>query len=188
MERFITYVTGVQLIHRRPLKITMIILVFFCLCMIMLVSLKFNADEHKYNLSTMRVIYALNITASNCTKFSFANILCTSSAYNITYKNGVDFLVRCRTDPNIIRYNGTLTVESEFANWSEIAIITLLWSNVICTYCFVHCFSIVGKRKLIRDITLKKLPFFNGMAVCFFAHLYLYLNIHIIIIMFVTKM
>lgn len=82
-------------------------------------------------------INTLKLTAFNRTEFSPINISCTSSAYNITYKKGVDFSVQCRYDPNITSYNGTDIVESELIDWSVMVRINLFWLHVICMSIFI---------------------------------------------------
>lgn len=187
-DKFITHVTSMQLLQRKRLKTVILIIFFLCVFKNMIVSITFNAGDQKYNFTTRHVISTLNITASNCTRLSSVNILCTSSAYNISYKNGVDFSLQCHTDPNITTFNGTLTVEPGYTDWSEIGIISLFLSNAICTFSFLHCFPIFFKRQLIKDVTIKQMPFLNGLTMSALAYSFLYINIHSIVIGFVIKM
>ncbi|XP_052085777.1 uncharacterized protein LOC127723254 isoform X1 [Mytilus californianus] len=175
--RYFTHVTYLQVRYREKLPIAVLNL-FLCCTLIYGVSKDFPASDLKYyyNFSTMRVIYTLNITASNCTEFNSVNILCTSLAYNITYQNDVDFSMQCRTDPNFTSYNGTLIVESGFIDWQEIGIISNFWSHVICAYCFLYCFSICIRRIMFRGTTCN-LSFMNALDLSIYFYIMLLVNI-----------
>ncbi|XP_052069356.1 uncharacterized protein LOC127708505 [Mytilus californianus] len=141
---------------------------------------KFDIFHSMHNIKT------LNISTSNCTEFSSANISCTSLAYNITYKSGTDFSVECHTDQNITTYNGTygtLTVESAFIDWTEMSLVSLfcldLSLHATFLYCLLYCIVIVYYRKIFRGNFGKMLPFLNGLAMfmieiyCVFLYLFI---------------
>lgn len=94
-------------------------------------------------LYTEHDINTLNITSLNCTELSYvSNISCTSLVYNMTYKNGVNCSVHCHTVPNITSYydtHGTLVVESERLDLSQIVSCHLLGLHFICAHCFINC-------------------------------------------------
>ncbi|XP_071149836.1 uncharacterized protein [Mytilus edulis] len=80
-------------------------------------------------------------TALNCFEYRF-NISCSSLNSAITYRNGVDFSVRC-VDPKMNKYysmhsDGTLIVESEYIDLLIIAMFSMLL-HFIFANCFINC-------------------------------------------------
>lgn len=171
--------TYMHLKHMKSFQLALI-LILFCLStsiiVIYCVTRPAEDKHYHFNFSTMRVMHTLNITALNCTELTSVNIACTSLVYNITYKNGINFLVQCRQDPNITSFNGTLTVESELTDWSEIGLVSLFWSHAICAYCFILCFSIFVKRSSFLCI-FTIIPYLDGFALCFYLYLVTYMHL-----------
>ncbi|XP_063418330.1 uncharacterized protein LOC134701116 [Mytilus trossulus] len=111
------------------------------------------------NLYTVHNQNTLIITAFNCTEFSYVDISCISLANNITYKNGVDFSVQCRTIPNITSYNGThgtLTVDSGVIDLREQVLMFLLFLIfLIHNACVLFLLNLIPYHLFANQSTLK---------------------------------
>lgn len=140
---------------------------FVCLILVlMIIYLSFHTNERNNvkndNFFSLRDINTLDINTLNCLEFRSTNLSCTSLAYNVTYKNGVDFSVQCHTKDNFTMYlfndidsfnvtYGTLTIGASFIDWSEIGLQCLYCFNLslhaVCAYCIVHCILVFVSEK-----------------------------------------
>ncbi|CAC5380382.1 unnamed protein product [Mytilus coruscus] len=162
--------------------------IVFVVAMIFLMNVTFGLSVHLDSVISEECHTAVLCVGQDAeSKFRSANLSCTSLAYNVTYKNGVDFSVQCHTKDNFtmsffndsfnVTY-GTLTIGASFIDWSEIGLQCLYCLNLslhaICADCFLHCILVFVQKKLGQENNFMLL--LNGIAMCL---LYGYMLCHL---------